>query len=292
MRIVDECYVLENGVQVPKIGLGTYQMSNGKVAYNAVLFALRNGYRHIDTARDYGNEPSVGHAIRDCGIERKEIFVTSKLPLPPGVTTYDGALASFDKTIKELSLDYLDLYLIHAPWPWDKIGEDFRLENSSVWKAMEEIYKSGRCRAIGVSNFDVSDLTAIMESCEIKPMVNQIKFHIGITQEKITHFCQQSNILVEGYSPLATGYILGNKTIAAIAKKYDSTVPKICIRYILQRGVLPLPMSTNPEYILQNLDVDFEIEADDMKFLDGLKNTVKRSLMKKCLRKIRQKCSL
>ena len=289
MKILDEYYILKNGVKVPKIGLGTYQMPNGKIAYNAILFALRNGYRHIDTARGYGNEPSVGNAVRDCEIKRKEIFVTSKLP--PEIKTYEGALVSFDKTMEELGLDYLDLYLIHAPWPWDKIGEDFRLENSNVWKAMEEIYKSGRCRAIGVSNFEVSDLTALMESCKIKPMTNQIKFYIGHTQEKITNFCQQKNILVEGFSPLATGAILGNKTIAAMAMKYNSTVPKICLRYVLQREVLPLPKSTHPEYILQNADVDFEIETDDMKYLDSLKNTANMSLIKRGLRTIQQKWS-
>jgi diketogulonate reductase-like aldo/keto reductase len=284
---LEKYYVLKNGVQVPKIGLGTWQIPNGKIAYDAILFALRNGYRHIDTARSYGNELSVGNAVRDCGIGRKEVFVTSKLP--PDVKTFDGALLSFDKTMEELGLDYLDLYLIHAPWPWDKKGEDFRLENRNVWKAMEEIYKSGRCRSIGVSNFEVSDLKSLMESCEIEPMVNQIKFYVGYTQEIITQFCQQNSILVEGFSPLATGAILDNKIIADMAMKYNVTVPKVCLRYVLQRGVLPLPKSTHPEYILQNADVDFEIGTDDMKYLDSLKNTAKRSLIKKGLRMILQK---
>lgn len=279
MRILDEYHVLENGVQVPKLGLGTWQMPDGRIAYNAILFALENGYRHIDTARGYGNEQSVGNAVRDCGIKRKEIFVTSKLPAD--IKTYDETLVSFDRTMDELGLDYLDLYLIHAPWPWNKKGQDFRLENSNVWMAMEKIFKSGRCRAIGVSNFEVSDIIALLESCEIKPMANQIKFYIGHTQEEITHFCQQNSILVEGFSPLATGAILGNKTIAAIAKKYDSTVPKICTRYVLQRGLLPLPKSIHPEYILQNADVDFEIETGDMKYLDSLRNTAKRSIFKR-----------
>ncbi|MGD1060176.1 MAG: aldo/keto reductase [Methanomassiliicoccales archaeon] len=284
MRILDEYYRLENGVKVPKIGLGTWQMPNGRATYDALSFALANGYRHIDTAHGYGNEPTVGSAVRDCGIDRREIFVTSKLP--PDIKDKEGALLSFNSTMEELGLEYLDLYLIHAPWPWDEVGHDFRLENSRVWKAMETIYRSGRCRAIGVSNFEISDLTFLMEDCEIQPMVDQIRFYVGNTQERITHFCQENNILVEGFSPLATGAILGNKTIAAVAKKYDSTVPKICIRYVLQKGVLPLPKSTHPEHILQNVDVDFEIETDDMVLLDSLKHTTRRGLVRKGLRMI------
>jgi len=266
-------FTLSNGVRIPALGFGTWQIPNGKIAYDAVSFALKNGYSHIDTARAYGNEESVGNAVRNSGIERSEIFVTSKLPAE--IKTYEGALESFDKTMENLNIDYLDLYLIHAPWPWTKIGEDFTKENIATWKAMEEIYKGGRCRAIGVSNFNVSDLTAIIKNCEIKPMVNQIKFFIGNTQEDVTQFCQQNNILVEGYSPLATGAILDNDAVKSIAQKYNTTLPKICIRYVLQKGALPLPKSTHPERILQNADIDFEITEEDMKYLDSLKNTIK-----------------
>lgn len=270
--ISNQYFTLSNGVKIPPIGFGTWQIPDGKIAYDAVSFALRNGYKHIDTANAYGNEASVGRAVRDLGNKRNEIFITSKLPAE--TKTYEGALKSFDKTIENLGLDYVDLYLIHAPWPWAEKGKDLTRENINVWKAMEEICKSGRCSAIGVSNFNISDLTAIMENCNIKPMANQIKFFIGYTQEEITQFCQKNNILVEGYSPLATGAILENKTIAAMAQKYNTTLPKICIRYVLQRGVLPLPKSVHPEYILQNADVDFEITDDDMKYLDSLNDTV------------------
>jgi len=271
--ISNQYFILSNGVKIPSIGFGTWQIPDGKIAYDAVSFALRNGYKHIDTANAYGNETSVGLAVRDSGNKRNEIFVTSKLPAE--IKTYKGAFKSFDKTMENLGLEYVDLYLIHAPWPWAEKGKDLTRENINVWKAMEEIYKSGRCKAIGVSNFNISDLTAIMEDCNIKPMANQIKFFIGYTQEEITQFCQKNNILVEGYSPLATGTILENKAIAAMAQKYNTTLPKICIRYVLQRGVLPLPKSVHPEYILQNADVDFEITDNDMKYLNCLNGTAR-----------------
>lgn len=272
MNIIDESFVLENGVKIPKIGLGTWQVPNGEITYNAVTFALKNGYRHIDTALGYGNEQSVGSAVRDSGIARDEIFITSKLPAE--IKNYEEALKGFDKTMNNLGLDYIDLYLIHAPWPWNEIGADYTKENIEVWKAMEEIYESGRCRAIGVSNFNVSDLTAILENCKTNPFVNQIRFFIGNTQDEIVQFCQKNSILVEGYSPLATGAILKNETLAAIAQKYNTSLPQLCIRYVLQKGVLPLPKSTHPEYILKNADVAFEISEEDMKYLDSLKGTV------------------
>jgi diketogulonate reductase-like aldo/keto reductase len=265
-------FTLSNGVRMPAIGFGTWQIPEGQIAYDAVSFALKSGYRHIDTAYAYGNEKSVAKAVRDSGIERSEIFVTSKLPAE--IKTYKEALKYFDRTMENLGLDYVDLYLIHAPWPWHRKGADFTKENIHVWKAMEEIYTSGRCHAVGVSNFSVSDLTAIIDNCNIIPMANQIKFYIGYTQEEITLFCRKNNILVEGYSPLASGAIIGNKRITTIAQKYNTTLPQICIRYVLQRGVIPLPKSTHPERILQNLDIDFIIAEDDFKYLNGLKDTV------------------
>ncbi len=265
-------FTLNNGVEIPTIGFGTWQIPNGATTYDAVSFALKNGYRHIDTAYAYGNEESVGKAVRDSGIERSKIFVTSKIP--GEIKTYEGTLKCFDETMNNLGLDYLDLYLIHAPWPWEQMGEDFSKENIEVWKAMEEIYKSGRCRAIGVSNFEIVDLNVILDNCTVAPMANQIKFFIGNTQEELTLFCQQHNILVEGFSPLATGEIFKNETVAALAKKYNRTVAQLSIRYVMQCGVLPLPKSTTPERILQNSEVDFEISAEDMTYLNSLTNTV------------------
>lgn len=217
----------------------------------------------------------MGKAVRDSGLARTGLFVTTKLPAE--IKSYQGALEYFDRTMANLGLDYVDLYLIHAPWPWHRKGEDFTRENITVWKAFEEIYRSGRCRAIGVSNFAVGDLVALMDNCTIKPMANQIKFYIGYTQPEVTRFCQQNGILVEAYSPLATGKILGNKQIAAVAQKYGRSVAQACIRYVLQKGALAIPKSVHPEYIAEDADVDFEISAEDMKYLDSLEAPPKAS---------------
>jgi diketogulonate reductase-like aldo/keto reductase len=261
-------FTLANGVPVPAIGLGTWQTPNGDITYNSVLSALKSGYRHIDTALAYGNEESVGRAILDSGIERSEIFVTSKLPAE--IKKQEWARRYAAKTISNIRLDYIDLYLIHAPWPWNEIGADYTKENIEVWKVMEEFYESGKTRAIGISNFNVNDISAILENCRIRPMVNQIKLHIGHPQNEITEHCKKNGIVVEGYSPLATGKLLNSAEISGIAKKYGKTVPQLAIRYVLEKGALPLPKSTHPEYIRQNLDIDFDISGDDMKYLDSL----------------------
>ena len=173
MSVLTETFTLSNGDQIPKIGFGTWLLNEGDECYDAVADALRLGYRHIDTARAYHNEASVGRAVRDSGIPRKEIYVTSKLPAE--AKAYDKALEEFDTTMGEIGLDYLDLYLIHAPWPWDKVGKDCRKENQQIWKAMEEFLASGRVKAIGVSNFGPEDLDSLFPACEAKPMVNQIR---------------------------------------------------------------------------------------------------------------------
>lgn len=267
MKITD--FTIANGVKMPAIGFGTWQIPSGNIAYNSVKEALKAGYRHIDTAQAYGNEGSVGKAILDSGIDRSEIFVTSKLPAE--IKSYMAARVAGMMTMKNIGLDYIDLYLIHAPWPWSEMGADYTKENIEVWKAMEEIYESGKTRSIGISNFNVKDIDAILDNCRIKPMVNQIKLHIGHRQEEITEHCRKNNILVEGYSPLATGRILTNSDIASIAKKYGKSVAQLSIRYVLEKGALPLPKSTHPDYIRQNLDVDFSITEDDLSYLDSLK---------------------
>jgi diketogulonate reductase-like aldo/keto reductase len=272
MKTLRDTYTLNTGAKIPKIGFGTWQIPNGDEAYAATTFALKSGYRHIDTARVYGNEESVGKAIADSGIAREEIFLTTKLPAE--IKTYEGALEEFETSLKTLGTDYVDLYLIHAPWPWSDRGGDYTEGTIQAWKALEEIYKSGRAKAIGVSNFNVDDLKSILGNGTITPAANQIRFFIGFTEENITKFCQDNNILVEAYSPLATGKILDNKEVVAMAEKYSKTVAQISIRYTLQRGTLPLPKSTHEEYILQNADVDFEIIDADMKYLDSLKDIV------------------
>ena len=262
-------FTLSNGVKIPAIGFGTWQTPPGDAAYNAVSEALRAGYRHIDTAQAYGNEASVGKAVLDSGIPRSEIFVTSKLPAE--IKNYEQAVRRIDFTMKKIGLDYIDLYLIHAPWPWTEIGADYTKENIEVWKAMEEFYETGKTRSIGISNFNVQDTDAILDNCRIRPMVNQIKLHIGHSQEEITAHNRKNEILVEGYSPLATGRLLHNEEIARIAAKYGKSVAQLSVRYVLQKGALPLPKSVHPDYIRQNFDVDFEISEDDIRSLDSIK---------------------
>ena len=268
MNVIQEHFPLSNGVRLPKVGFGTWQITDAQQAYDATSLALATGYRHIDTARVYGNEESVGRAIRDSGIPRIEIFVATKLPAE--IKDHDEALASFETTMEAIGLDYVDLYLIHAPWPWDAIGQDCAAGNKAIWTALETIYRSDRAKAIGVSNFNVTDLGVILDGCAIKPMVNQIRFFIGDTQTKTVNFCRGEGIQVTGYSPLATGKILENPDISAIAMRYGKSVAQICIRYVLQKGIAPLPKSTHAERIRQNADLDFEIASVDMARLDEL----------------------
>lgn len=270
MTVLQEHFLLSNGVQLPKVGFGTWQITDAQQAYDATASALASGYRHIDTARVYDNEESVGRAIRDSGIPRTELFVATKLPAE--IKDYDEALASFETTMDAIGLDYVDLYLIHAPWPWHAIGQDCAAGNKAVWKALEIIHQSGRAKAIGVSNFNVKDLGAILDGCTIRPMVNQIRFFAGHTQPEVVDFCQAEGIQVTGYSPLATGKILENSDISAVAERHGKSVAQICIRYVLQKEVAPLPKSTHAERIRQNADVDFEISSDDMARLDGLRD--------------------
>jgi diketogulonate reductase-like aldo/keto reductase len=262
-------FTLSNGIKIPAVGFGTWQIPGGDPAYNSVATALKTGYRHLDTAYAYGNEASVGQAIRDSGIDRNEIFVTSKLPAE--IKDYDKAMRYADKTISNTGLDYIDLYLIHAPWPWNEMGADYTKENIKVWKAMEDFYIGGRTRSIGISNFGIKDIDGILETCRILPMVNQIRMHIGHSQPEVNDHCRKNGILVEGYSPLATGRLLNNTDIAEVAKRYRKSVAQLSIRYVLQKGALPLPKSTHAEYIKQNFDVNFEISPEDMLYLDGLK---------------------
>jgi len=270
MKTLHQTYTLANGVKMPKIGFGTWQIPNGDAAYHAVALALKNGYRHIDTAAAYRNEESVGKAIHESGIPREEVFVTSKLE--SHIKSYDEALAAFDQTLKELKMDYIDLYIIHAPWPWSEIGKDCREGNIAAYKALETIYKSGRAKAIGVSNFSVADLENVINHTEIVPHVNQIGFFIGNNQKETDDYCKAKNILVEAYSPLAIGHALSNETILGMAKKYDVTPAQICIRYCIEKGTAPLPKSTHESRIVENSQIDFEISKADMDILDAIKD--------------------
>lgn len=274
MKTIQDVYVLKNGVKMPKVGFGTWQIPNGEICYNAVSMALKHGYRHIDTAAAYGNEASVGKAIKDSGLAREEVFVTSKLQ--SHIKTYQGALDAFDKTMKELDMEYLDLYLIHAPWPWNEIGKDCSSGNVEAFKAMEKLYREGKIRAIGVSNFSPSDLDNILKHCEIIPHVNQIAFFIGNNQEETHRYCNDKGILVEAYSPLAIGYALTNETIQNMAKTYGVTPAQLCIRYCIEKGTAPLPKSTHESRIIENTGLDFKMKEEDVAFLDTIKNDPRR----------------
>ena len=266
--IKNECYTLSNGVKIPKIGFGTWQIAEGEQAYNSVMHAIKAGYKHIDTAAAYGNEKSVGQAIKDSGIKREDIFITTKVPAE--IKTYEGAVEYINKSLELLGVDYIDLHLIHAPWPWHAIGMDCKDGNVEVWKALIEFYNAGKLRSIGVSNFNVKDIEYIVEKTGFKPMANQIRYFVGYTQKEITEYCQANDILVEAYSPLATGQLISNENIKVVADKYNTSVSKVCLRYCLQKGTLPLPKSVTESRIYDNVDVDFELSKEDMDYLDTL----------------------
>jgi len=211
--------------------------------------------------------------VRDSGIRREEIYVTSKLPAE--AKDYDKALKEFETTMGEIGLDYLDLYLIHAPWPWDEIGKDCREENRQIWKAMEEFLASGRVKAIGVSNFGPEDLDSLLPACQTKPMVNQIRWFIGLDPSDTLQTCAEHDIVVEAYSPFAHGLIVNHPEIADIAARYGVSAPQLCIRYLLQKGAVVLPKATKTAHIEQNAQLDFEISADDMGDLDAMRDTDK-----------------
>lgn len=266
--IKNEYFELSGGVKIPAIGFGTWQVKDGSEAYDSTVWALEAGYRHIDTAHAYGNEESVGRAVRDSGIPREEIFVTTKLP--SHIKTYDGAIEYFNQSLASLGLDYIDLYLIHAPWPWSNIGEDCTEGNIEAWRAMIDMQKSGKVRAIGVSNFAVKDIKAIVEATGVKPAANQIRYFIGNRQDEITDYCQANGILIEAYSPLATGEIANHEMLKDTAAKYGVSIPQLCIRYCIEKGTLPLPKSVHKERIEANISVDFHIEKEDMDYLDTI----------------------
>jgi diketogulonate reductase-like aldo/keto reductase len=273
MSVLTETYTLSNGDRIPKIGFGTWLLKEGDECYHAVADALRLGYRHIDTARAYHNEASVGRAVRDSGIAREDIYVTSKLPAE--AKDYDTALEEFETTMAEIGLDYLDLYLVHAPWPWDEVGKDCRAENRQIWKAMEEFLAGGRVKAIGVSNFDPADLDSLLPACKTKPMVNQIRWFIGLDPSDTVEKCAEHGIVVEAYSPFAHGLIVNHPEIADIAARYGVSAPQLCIRFLLQKGAVVLPKATTTAHIEQNANLDFEIAADDMAVLDAMRDTDK-----------------
>ncbi|MEC0206963.1 aldo/keto reductase [Paenibacillus lautus] len=264
----NETYKLSNGTDIPKLGLGTWLLDDEQAA-QAVRDAVSLGYRHIDTAQAYRNEAGVGEAIRSCGVARQELFITTKVAAE--AKNYDAVTQSIDESLAKMGLDYIDLLIIHSPQPWKEFREENRYfkENKEVWKAMEDAYKTGKVKAIGLSNFLQDDVENILASCEIKPMVNQILAHVSNTPFELIDFCQKNAILVEAYSPIAHGAILDNAKVKVIADKYGVSAAQLCLRYDIQLGLVVIPKTANPDHMRINAELDFVISDADM---ENLKN--------------------
>lgn len=265
-------YTLSNNVTIPELGFGTWQTPNGDVAVSAVKKALEVGYRHIDTAQGYKNEDSVGQAIKESGIPREEIFLTTKLWNENH--SYDLVLSSFEESLKKLQTDYIDLFLIHWPNPV-KFRDNWQSANAETWRAMEELYQVGKIKAIGVSNFLPHHFEELKKTATIFPMVNQIFLAPGELQNEVVAYCKENNVLLEAYSPLGTGKIFDVPEMQELSDKYGKTIAQIAIRWSLQHGFLPLPKSVTPSRIEENLAVfDFELSDEDMERIDQLDGVV------------------
>lgn len=266
----DKKITLSNGVEVPQLGLGTWLIKEGD-AVDAVRSAIELGYEHIDTAQVYGNERGVGEGIRQSGIARDKIFVTTKVAAEH--KDYASAMAGIDKSLQKLGLEYIDMMIIHSPQPWKMVNqsEDRYFEgNLEAWRALTEAYKGGKLRAIGLSNFLEQDVDNIWDHAEVKPMVNQVLCHISNTPLALVEYCQKKGIVIEAYSPIAHGEALKNEKIAQMAKKYQVSVPQLCIRYDIQLDTIVLPKTANAEHMKSNAQVDFEISQEDMEILKNI----------------------
>lgn len=266
----NEYLTLPNGIKVPQLALGTWLIDDDKAA-DAVKAALDIGYRHIDTAQAYVNERGVGEGIRASGINREEIFVTTKVAAEH--KDYKSAAEGIDGSLKALGLDYIDLMIIHSPQPWVEVNQSdnrYLEGNLEAWRALTDAYKAGKIRAIGVSNFLKEDIENIWNNAEIKPMVNQVLCHISNTPLELIEYCQNKGIVMEAYSPVAHGEALRIPAIAQMAEKYGVTVPQLCIRYDIQLGMIVLPKTANPVHMKSNSEVDFVISDEDMEILKHL----------------------
>ena len=267
-----DTYKLSNGVGIPCIGFGTWQTPDGDVAVRSVAAAIEAGYRHIDTAQAYGNEESVGKGIRESGIDRKDLFVTTKLW--NSNHSYKLTMRTFEESMNKLGLDYLDLFLIHWPNPI-AFRDHWQDANAESWKAMEELYEAGKIRAIGVSNFRPHHIEEILKTAKVAPMVNQIRLCPGDTQDETVDWCREHGMVLEAYSPLGIGQIFEVPEMQKLAEKYHRSIAQVCIRWSLQRGYLPLPKSVTPSRIQENLKVfDFELSDEDVQLIADLKGCV------------------
>ena len=261
MRFMYDCFELNNGIKIPCIGFGTYKATEGKGA-EVIKAALEAGYRYFDTAAFYNNEEEIGKAVQESGIKREELFLASKVwKSDMGA---EGTKRSFEESLRRLGTDYLDLYLIHWPRP-DLETEEWKAILTETWKAAEELYREGRVRAVGVSNFLPHHLEVLFNAGEVCPAVNQIEFHPGYTQEFTLNYCKERDILVQAWSPLGRKRVLEHPLLVELSKKYKVSPAQLCIRYALKRHVLPLPKASSPERMKENLEVSrFEISREDM----------------------------
>jgi len=264
---IDTKIKLNNSVEMPIFGLGTYQTRSGKETQAAVLYALEAGYRLIDTAKIYGNEKDVGEVVRKSGIPREEVFITTKLWNSDH--GYEAAIAACEKSLKSLGLSYIDLYLIH--WPVEGLRNE-------TWTAMETLQKEGKCRAIGVSNYMIWHLEELLRSSSTVPAVNQVEFSPYLYQKDLLEFCRSHNIQLEAYSPLTKGQKLSDPKLVAIASRYSKSPAQMLIRWVLQHGVIVIPKSSKKERIFENADVfDFTISPEDKSVLDSFNENLRTS---------------
>ncbi|MGK4041041.1 aldo/keto reductase [Heyndrickxia oleronia] len=264
VKNLQDTTTLHNGVKMPWFGIGVFKVEEGPELVHAVRAAIKNGYRSIDTAAIYGNEEGVGQGIREgiqeAGITREDLFVTSKVWNAD--LGYESTIQAYETSLKKLGLDYLDLYLIH--WPVEG-------KYKEAWRALETLYKAGKIKAIGVSNFQTHHLEELMKDAEIKPMVNQVEYHPRLTQKEVQTFCQEHGIQLEAWSPLMQGQLLDNEVLAEIATKYNKSVAQVILRWDLQNGVVTIPKSTKEHRIIENANVfDFELTKEDMERIDDL----------------------
>lgn len=261
--ILQDSYALPGGVTIPKLGLGTWLVDDDAVG-DLVLRAIKIGYRHIDTAQAYGNEQGVGEGLRASGISRDDVFLTTKLAAES--KSLADARARIDGSLKALAVDHIDLMLTHSPQPWSQFrnGEHFFEGNLEAWRALEEAHAAGKIRAIGVSNFERTDLDNILDNGGVKPMVNQVLAHVGNTPFDLIDHCRNKGVLVEAYAPIAHGAVLNNQGLDAMAKRYGVSIAQLCIRYCLELGLLPLPKTTSAAHMSDNAAVDFVISEADM----------------------------
>ena len=261
--MIKEKYVLNNGMEIPKIGFGTLMLPEDRVT-GLVKDAIDSGYRLIDTAVAYGNEQKIGTAIKETKIPREELFITTKVP--PMVKAYGDVLRMVDQSLINFQTDYIDMLLIHGPNPnpFVQSENNYYEENLECWKAMEDAVGKGYVRSIGVSNFTSDDIRNILEHGTVKPAVNQIRVHIGDVPEETIQYCKKNDILIEAYSPLGSGRLSGNEKIQKIAKQYGVSVQQLAVRFDLQLGTLPLPRSTSKKHMISNADVDFVIREEEM----------------------------